>query len=75
MVLKFKFNNFSSKRDAFYEFFVRNDVNLLRRRKFEQIELFFKDHMLLDLTLAANIKRSWCSFRFEFGLPDVLEKN
>lgn len=31
--------------------------------------------MLLDLTLAANIKGSWCSFRFEFGLPVVLEKN
>lgn len=30
--------------------------------------------MLLDLTLAANIKGSWCSFRFEFGLPVVLEK-
>lgn len=31
--------------------------------------------MLLDLMLVVNIKGSWCSFRFEFGLFDVLEKN
>lgn len=40
MVLKFKFDNFSSKRDAFNEILVQSYVNLLFKRKFEQIELF-----------------------------------